>query len=717
MPLPHAADWPHLLASAFVAAAAFALWLQVQARLRATDRVVAVGWWLVGSLTVGAGLLASRLLLPGAGLPELNADAGRLGPGLALAAPVIGVAVALVLARGSAVSPPGRWVTLAQMSALVAGMGVATLAVSGQGAAWSDGTSDWGPPAIVLGAPWLGALLAWGVLARVAPPAPPDEPRRPTGIGLLPATPPQRVVARVLGAAAVFGLCWLGSDLVRLAQAWDEAPRERPADEGLLLAALLVPLAMGWIAAAVDFRTWRHTRDLATSLGEANTRLRDLALRDALTRLPNRLHFEERLTEAVDRAEASGATLAVMFLDLDGFKPINDSFGHVIGDDVLREVGRRLSGLARSTDVVARVGGDEFLMLVENAGGETQMVALAQRVLRLLGEPYALPNGLQSELSCSIGMALFPQHGPQSRLIANADAAMYAAKASGGAAFAFYEPRMELDARAQLELQHDLRLALDRGELQLFYQPKIDGLTAQITGVEALVRWHHPSRGLISPAQFIPVAERFGLIGPLGAWVIEEACRQLRAWQDEGLRMRVSVNLSMHQLRQEDLVTRIRMVLERHAVDPALLTFEITETVAMEDTQATMRSFGHLARLGSILSIDDFGTGYSSLAYLRKLPARQLKIDRSFVADIAQGGDALAVVDAVIQLAHALGLRVVAEGVETQAQRDLLLRLRCDEMQGYLFAKPMPAHMLALWARGDPDEATTVPAELRARGG
>jgi diguanylate cyclase (GGDEF)-like protein len=462
-------------------------------------------------------------------------------------------------------------------------------------------------------------------------------------------------------------------------------------------------VAMALLSAWADGRNRDQTRSLATSLNEANTRLRRQAFCDPLTALPNRLLFEERLNQTLQRVGRSSGAMAVLFIDLDGFKPINDSFGHAVGDEVLREVGTRLLELAGATGTPARVGGDEFLLLVPGPGGAEGAAAAAQQVLQLLGRPYRLPGRGEVKLSCSIGIALFPEHGATNKLIANADAAMYAAKRTGGSTYAFFEARMDLDVREQVELQNDLRQAIERRQLLLYYQPKIHGASGQVTGVEALIRWDHPVRGLISPEVFIPVAERFGLIGSVGNWVIEDACRQIRQWLDLGLRMRVAVNLSMHQLRQDDLVPRIRRALEVHRVDPALLTFEITESVAMEDTQATMRSFGHLARIGASLAIDDFGTGYSSLAYLRKLPARQLKIDRSFVADLEHSSDALAVVDAVIKLAHALGLKVVAEGVETERQRDILLGLRCDELQGYLFARPMPANMLTVWAMDDDD--------------
>jgi diguanylate cyclase len=294
---------------------------------------------------------------------------------------------------------------------------------------------------------------------------------------------------------------------------------------------------------------------------------------------------------------------------------------------------------------------------------------------------------------------MYPDHGPAQKLLARADAAMYAAKRAGGSGFAIFEPSMEQDSRAQLELQHDLRGAIERGELVLYYQPKIDGRSGQITGVEALVRWLHPTKGVISPGVFIPVAERFGLISALGQWVIDEACRQLRVWLDQGLRMRVSINMSAHQLRQDNLVQRIRRSLHAHTVDPSLLTIEIIESVLMEDE--AVQAFSGLAQLGVSLSIDDFGIGYCNFALLRKLPVTQLKVDRSLFTDIQHSSDALAVVDAIVKMAHALGLRVVAEGVETDAQRDMLLALRCDELQGYLFAKPMSAERLTLWAMGD----------------
>jgi diguanylate cyclase (GGDEF)-like protein len=472
-------------------------------------------------------------------------------------------------------------------------------------------------------------------------------------------------------------------------------------------------LAMALLSALVDSRTGRRARSLSSSLHEANRRLRHLAYQDALTGLPNRAHFEERLEQLLEHVGRSPSAMAVLFIDIDGFKAVNESFGHAAGDAVLQEMGRRLAALARPQDSAARIGGDEFVLLVAAPGSHEEAAAVARRTLHALISPYPLPGGSEVRLSCSIGIAMFPEHGPTDRLIGNADSAMFAVKRTGGSTYAFFEARMELDASDQLVLQNDLRQAIERRELALYYQPKVDARNGDFTGVEALVRWQHAARGAVGPSELIAVAERFGLIGALGEWVFEEACRQIRAWQDAGLRIRVAVNLSAQQLRQDDLVQRIRQTCARHRVDAALLTFEITESVAMEDTQATMRSFALLARAGASLAIDDFGTGHSSLAYLRTLPARQLKIDQSFVADLGLSGDAMAVVDAVIRLAHALGLRVVAEGVETERQRDILQSLGCDEFQGYLFARPMDPERLALWVAGE--QSTRLFVEKRAR--
>jgi predicted signal transduction protein with EAL and GGDEF domain len=312
---------------------------------------------------------------------------------------------------------------------------------------------------------------------------------------------------------------------------------------------------------------------------------------------------------------------------------VNDTFGHNLGDQVLELVGERLKQMAGANNVVARIGGDEFLMLVTANPTVESVGDLATVLIENISRPYTVENR-EVLISCSVGVAFYPDNGAQGKLIARADAAMYAAKRAGGSCYAFYTSAMDADAREQFDLLRDLRKALELDQLELFYQPKIDANSGKVTAVEALMRWKHPTRGMVPPGVFIPVAERFGIIGAMGNWVIEESCRQARQWRESGLRMRVAINLSAMQMRQDDIVERIQGALHRNAIHPSLFTCEITESVAMEDTKATQAAMRRLGEAGVHLSIDDFGTGYSSLAYLRKLPAEELKIDRSFVQDV-----------------------------------------------------------------------------------
>ena len=481
---------------------------------------------------------------------------------------------------------------------------------------------------------------------------------------------------------------------------------------GVVVTSVLVVILVSHVALLLFFRRGRKALTKANlQLESANEELRRRAFIDPLTGLPNRMLFEDRLLHAMQRydrdddsrARREPCKLAVLFVDLDGFKPINDMLGHAVGDEVLKEAARRLRTATRDSDTVARIGGDEFVLLAEDVSDVADCASLANRVIQVLAQPLEV-QGHQVTLSGSVGVALYPEHGDRMKLVQNADAAMYTAKRAGGNTYALFESRMNEGLQEQLSLQHDLRHALERGELQLHYQPKIDARLGRLQGVEALLRWHHPTRGMVGPNVFIPIAERFGLINGLGNWVIEESCRQMRVWADEGLSMNVAINLSVHQLRTEELVPRIESALARYQVMPSQLLCEITESVAMEDIESTQRAFEALSRIGVYLSIDDFGTGYSSLSYLRQLPARQLKIDRSFVADIEVRPDARAIVGAVIQLAHQLGLRVVAEGVETEGQRDILLVLQCDELQGYLLARPMAVEALDDWLQKQPSD-------------
>jgi len=452
-------------------------------------------------------------------------------------------------------------------------------------------------------------------------------------------------------------------------------------------------LSVGLLFSIVEAR-------LRRSLRRAETELEQRSFRDGLTGLPNRLMFDAMLAQAVQHADVAKQRLAILFIDLDGFKPVNESLGHATGDLVLREVAARLKRFARPEDRVAHLGGDEYLMLIGADPSAEDAAIFAERLQASIGEPCRM-NGREATVTSSIGIVLYPEQGPISALIANAEAAMRSAKSGGGAGYAFFEQRMTSGARDQLDLLRDLRRAVSDGQLHLVYQPKIHAPSGEITGAEALMRWEHPTRGKVGPDQFIPLAERFGLIGAMGSWLIEEACRQAGVWRDEGLQMRVAINLSAHQLRHPDLADRIDMALRRHDIKPQLLTCEITESVAMDDASNAIRMVERLKQIGVNISIDDFGTGYSSLSYLRKLRAGELKIDKSFVLDLETSADARAVVDGIVKLAHAIGLKVVAEGVETEAQHQILRSFGCHELQGFLFARPMSARALSSWAMQD----------------
>ena len=669
--------------------------LDIVRRMRGKRSANTWGWLLGGAATWGTGLWATALLalLAQHGELDLSHDVALL-----LASWLIGVGSAFGMLATTAVRL-ANWRNWAMISASLAG-GVAALLgltlVSLQPVdpwAWTWHTS-W--PLIA------GLLLASAAL-----------------IGYIMSSERLLRLPVWQGAAAstIVGSLWTA---VLAAAVASEVSAGVPANiagiptgHAALLASIgaLLALAVTHLMSRIEHHLIARADGLEQSLRHANSELEKIAYHDALTQLPNRLVFEDKLAAAVARVDRAKARLAVLFIDLDGFKPINDSYGHSCGDAVLRQVGERLRGLSRVGDTMARVGGDEFLMLIEGDVDEQHLAQIATRILGALAEPYSL-GSRDVTVSCSIGIVFYPEGAAHAKLIARADAAMYAAKRSGGACYCFFEPSMEVDAHDQLDLQHDLRVAIENKQLELFYQPKIDVRSGKVTAAEALLRWKHPQRGMIGPATFIPVAERFGLIGALGNWVIEDACRQARAWRDKGLRMRVAINLSAFQMRQDDLVDRIAASLERHRIDPSLLTCEITESVAMEDTRATQTTFRRLGEAGVHLSIDDFGTGYSSLAYLRKLPAEELKIDRSFVMDIVTSTDARAVVDAVIRLAHALGLKVVAEGVEQVQQRDILVQMGCDELQGYLFAKPMSARSLLLWASDDQQREAAFNASL-----
>jgi diguanylate cyclase (GGDEF)-like protein len=462
-----------------------------------------------------------------------------------------------------------------------------------------------------------------------------------------------------------------------------------------LLAASLLLLA---VAGVLYFRQARAGNRLRVRLKTATTKIDELRSHDTLTGLVTRTEFETMLDEAVRACDGSSRSLALLYVALDNFRPVNEAYGMRVGDAVLVEVAARLSACVGDKPLVSRVAGDEFVLLVD--GGLNEAVLATEQVLRRVQQPLEV-EALQLNLTASVGVAVYPEHGSRPKLISHAALAMRTVKLGGGASYAHFDRSMAVDMREQAELLQDLRSAVERRQLQLYFQPKIDARSLQITGAEALLRWQHPKRGMVSPAIFIPLAERHALIRQIGSWVIEEACRQAAEWREHGLRMRVAVNLSGLQLRQDDLVEQIQASITRHDIRPERLTVEITESVAMEDTAHTRAAFERLRKAGLHVSIDDFGTGHSSLAALRKLPAAELKIDRAFVTDLETSNDARSIAQAIVQMAHTLDLRVVAEGVENEVQRDLLVAMGCDELQGYLFAKPMTAASLAMWAQDD----------------
>jgi diguanylate cyclase len=609
-----------------------------------------------GALRTGSlDLVAVVLVAAGLWWPAYAASAVQ-GSGTTLALVVLLGGVTAFVARLGVIAPwhhPQQ--LLGSGGVLLAGLAYLTLlhALPGHGLAWT-------PPTL------MAAALLFAVALR----------------GL------HRPMRRDLAHVALRSASALAAAALLTAVTWREAA-PLPAFDGTLVPTGALT-ALG-ACLAVSLRQARRQRQAERLNAQPKMDM------DLLTALPNRRALEVRLAQAVARCDNERQRLALMFVNLDGFKAVNATYGHLVGDHLLKSASRRLRRLIQPKDMLARPGGDVFAVLLTQHTERESLTRLAERVIDALGQPHRLGTK-EVHLTASVGIALYPDHGDAERLIARAETAVQTAKRAGGARMGVFTAEMDEDMSQDLELLRDFRQALDSDGLELVFQPKIDAASGRITAAEALLRWKHATRGDVPPTTFVALAERFGLVTRLGDWVIDRACRQAGIWAERGLNMRVAINLSAQHLREPDLAQRVGQALSRNRIEPARLTCEITETLAMENTQATQATLAQLGLIGVHLSIDDFGTGYSSLSYLRKLPAKEIKIDRSFVMDLERSADARAVVDAVVKLAHALGKRVVAEGVETPKQRRILTDMGCDELQGFLFAQPMTAGDLLQWA-------------------
>ncbi len=454
-----------------------------------------------------------------------------------------------------------------------------------------------------------------------------------------------------------------------------------------------------------------------TERKQVEEKIRHLAGHDALTGLPNRALFQDRLGQALATAERNGKQVAVLFLDLDHFKDVNDTLGHPAGDQLLVKVAERLLDCARRSDTVARFGGDEFAIIAAGADQPRGATMLAARVIESLRRPYVI-DGQQLRLGTSIGITVAPVDGSDpDKLLRNADLALYRAKDHERGTHEFFDVRMDTEIRIRKSLESDLGEALERQQLSLHFQAQIDVRTGKPSCAEVLLRWTHPTRGQVPPSEFIPVAESTGAIVPIGEWVLRTACGEVKRWQQHGLpRLPVAVNMSPVQFRQRTLVAAVSQILNDMSLAPSLLELEVTEGMLMDDNAQMTRRLQQLRSLGVGLSIDDFGTGYSSLAYLKRFPADKLKIDQSFIRDISQDGSDAAIARTVIHLAHSLNMQVTAEGVETPEQLEFLRSHNCDYVQGYLLCRPMPATLFAQWLCRYADQPAAAADAIRASG-
>lgn len=659
--------------------------LKLAARVAEADRRIGRIWLLGGGVAMGIGIWSMHFIgMLAFSLPiELRYDIPTTAASLA-----IGIVTSMFAIRIGSGSHLGHGRLAA--SALVMGGGICAMHYSGMAAIQIV--------PMIRYEPWLvAASCAIAITASYA--------ALWLAFRLRHGKAPRLVVARA-SAAVLMGLAISGMHYTAMAASAfgpDSWCQGGVALDSEWLAVMIGMFAIGLLAIAIVtsiYDAHLHSRmRLAARLEEANAALQHQATHDALTGLPNRALFVERLRRAIEGSRRGGRRFAVMVLDLDRFKLINDSRGHGFGDRMLQQVGQRVQSVTRRTDTVARFGGDEFLLVLDE-DDRTEIARIAARIMHSLGEPVSI-DSVELHTAASIGVSIFPADGTDpDTLIAHADEAMYSAKRAGGNGVKFFTQGMSRFTQERFDLENELHRALALGQFELHYQPKVDLPDSGVTSVEALIRWRHPVRGMVPPGAFIPIAEETGLIFPIGEWVLREACRQARDWQLRDLPLRVAVNLSAMQFRQQGLLATIRDTLEASKLAPQQLEIELTESTVMTNAASSVALLQQLSGMGMSLAIDDFGMGYSCLSYLRRLPIDRLKIDRSFVRDMdADAGSAL-IVQAIVSLARSLRMKVVAEGVETAGQLERLQRMGCDQYQGYYFSPAKSAREVEDLIRG-----------------
>jgi diguanylate cyclase len=639
----------------------------------------AARWWLAGGATaMGIGIWSMHFVgMLAFSLPiELGYD-----PIITTLSLIIAIALSAFALR-LACQPSLPWRRLV-VGAIVMGTGVACMHYTGMAAMRMMPGITYNP--VLFAASVLIAILASGAALWIAFHLRQDSAH----------TRRLRMGAAVVMGAAIVGMHYTGMFAAQFPIGSICGAAYRGIDNVwlamLIVVVTIAVMAIALVASILDSRLESRTSMLSISLAQANHDLTYLALHDNLTKLPNRVLLEDRIEQAIKAVDRDGSRFAVMFMDLDGFKTVNDAYGHHIGDQLLVAIAQRLREVVRAQDTVARVGGDEFVFVTPVAE-DSDAAVLASQLLRVVGEPVFVADH-ELLVSGSIGIAMCPDDGREQReLMSNADAAMYYAKASGSNAFYYFEASMQQDVHDQLQLLQDLRKAIAHKELRLHYQPKFRAPHGPTLGAEALLRWQHPTRGLIAPNDFVPLAEKTGLIVSIGEWVLDEACRQMKSWQDAGYAdWTISVNLSPVQFEHPRLIQWVHDTLTRHKLAPHYLTLEITESTAMRDVEASLVTLERLSSMGVKISIDDFGTGYSSLLYLKRFPASELKIDRGFVCELEHDSEDAAIVSAIVALGQTLNLKIVAEGVETKEQQTFLTKLGCNSLQGFLLGPPMNA--------------------------